>query len=316
MILKNRVFAFLFLTSASLTFAQQDKLLTHFIYDKMSINPGKTGIDLYNGFCGTSIYRNQWDKVNGAPNSALFNVEGNLSKYFPGGIGISFWHDAIGFKRANNVTLNYSYPIQIGSIGTLGIGVGVGIMNVGINPEWIPPTNTPDASLPSSFAATGLDLNFGAYFQGKNFYAGLSSTHLPATQLSQVTQGVSNSFGIARHYYIMGGYKLKKIGNGDIDAQVLMRTDLVKFSADINARYIMTLSGDKQLYGGLTFRTSDAIALMVGYTPIKNFTVGYSYDLTINKFSSLSNGSHELMVRYCYFLPPPPTTRSRHPRWL
>jgi type IX secretion system PorP/SprF family membrane protein len=316
MLLKNRFLVFLFLASASWTFAQQDKLLTHFIYDKMSINPGKTGIDLYNGFCGTSIYRNQWDKVNGAPNSALLNVEANLTKFFPGGIGISFWHDAIGFNRANNVTLNYSYPIQISNIGVLGIGLGVGIMNVGMNPDWVPPTSLPDNSLPSGFAATGLDLNFGAYFQGKNFYAGLSSTHLPATQLKQATAGLTNSFNIARHYYLMGGYKLKKIGDGDIDAQLLMRTDMVKFSADINVRYIYNLGADKQLYGGLTYRTTDAIAIMVGYNPVKNFTVGYSYDLTVNKIASLSNGSHELMVRYCYFLPPPPTTRARHPRWL
>ena len=44
------------------------KLITHFIYDKMSFNPGKTGLGLSNEICATTIYRNQWDKVNGAPN--------------------------------------------------------------------------------------------------------------------------------------------------------------------------------------------------------------------------------------------------------
>ena len=87
--------------------AQQDKLITHFIYDKMSINPGKTGVDMYNSICATSLYRNQWDKVNGAPNSAILNVEANLSKFFPGGVGLAFYHDAIGFARQNNLLLNY-----------------------------------------------------------------------------------------------------------------------------------------------------------------------------------------------------------------
>ena len=87
--------------------AQQDKLLTHFIYDKMSLNPGKTGIDMYNSICATSLYRNQWDKVNGAPNSFLFNGEANLDRVFHGGAGISFYHDAIGEMRQNNLLLNW-----------------------------------------------------------------------------------------------------------------------------------------------------------------------------------------------------------------
>jgi type IX secretion system PorP/SprF family membrane protein len=320
MLLKNSFLSFAMMLIFFGLNAQQDKLLTHFIYDKMSINPGKTGIDMYNGICATSIYRNQWDKVNGAPNSAILNVEANLTKYFPGGVGISFYHDAIGFARQNNVLLNYSYPIQIGRAGVLGIGVGIGIMNYGLNPDWVPPTNNPDPTLPAGFAATSLDANFGLYFNGKDFYGGISSTHLSASQLQQnVTVGgvsFAQSYQTARHYYLMGGKRFKKIGPGDIDAQVLMRTDFVKFSADINARYILGMQGGKQLYGGLTYRTSDAVALMVGYTPIEKMTIGYSYDLTLNKLSSISRGSHELVIKYCYYLPPPPKQRARHPRWL
>jgi type IX secretion system PorP/SprF family membrane protein len=315
MLLKN---SFLSLFVAIFYFgihAQQDKLLTHFIYDKMTINPGKTGIDMYNSICGTSIYRNQWDKVNGAPNSAVLNIEANLSKFFPGGVGVAFYHDAIGFARQNNLLLNYSYPIQIGRAGVLGLGVGLGIINYGMGPDWVPPTAAVDPSLPSSFAATSFDANFGLYFQGKDFYAGLSSTHLSASLLKQ---DVAN-YQTARHYYLMGGKQFKKIGGGKgtIDAQILLRTDLVKFSGDLNARYIIPLAGQKQVYGGFTARTSDAIALMAGYTPIPKLTVGYSYDMTLlNKLSSISRGSHELVVKYCYFLPPPPKQNARHPRWL
>lgn len=293
------------------SYAQQDKLITHFIYDKMSLNPGSTGLD--DGICGTMIYRNQWDKVNGAPNSAVFNVEANMNRYFPGGLGISFFHDAIGFSRQNNLLLNYSYPLQIQGAGVLGIGIGVGIVNFGMNPDWVPPTTNPDNSLPTGFSATNLDLNFGLYFKGNNdYYVGLSSTHLNESLLKQTVGVIDQQYQTARHYYLMGGKKFRGIGNGDIDAQVLMRTDLVKFSADINARYIW----NNIAYGGLTYRTSDAVAIMLGYVPITNFTVGYSYDITINKLSSISRGSHEVLMKYCYHIPPPPITKSKHPRWL
>jgi len=76
----TRVLSLFVLLVSNLIFAQQDKLLTHFMYDKMSINPGSTGLD--DGICFTTLYRNQWDKVNGAPNSAILNVEANLNRFF------------------------------------------------------------------------------------------------------------------------------------------------------------------------------------------------------------------------------------------
>ncbi|MDG1350572.1 MAG: PorP/SprF family type IX secretion system membrane protein [Crocinitomicaceae bacterium] len=315
--LKKCLAGLLLLIVSFSTMSQQDKLITHFIYDKMSINPGKTGLGLDNTICATSIYRNQWDKVNGAPNSAVLNIEANLSRILPGGIGLSFYHDAIGFAKQNNLALNYSYPIEIGSIGTLGVGVGVGLINYGLQPDWVPPTSLQDPDLPEEFAATNLDVNFGAYFNGKDFYAGLSSTHLTESLLKQQSaNGFEQSYQTARHYYLMGGKKFANMFGGTIDAQVLMRTDLVKFSADFNARYIYDFGNSKIGYGGLTVRTSDAVAMMFGYTPMENLTVGYSYDITVNKLASVSRGSHEIFFKYCYKLPEPPKQSARHPRWL
>ena len=313
--IRNVVLILFFSLSLTGLIAQQDKLITNFMYDKMSINPGKTGIDMSNSICATSIYRNQWDKVNGAPNSAVLNIEGNFSRLFKGGLGLAFYHDAIGFSRQNNLLLNYSYPIQIGNVGVLGLGVGIGIINYGIEPNWVPPTSTIDPSLPTGFAATNLDANFGAYFQGKDFYAGLSSTHLSESLLEKSVAGLDQNYQTARHYYLMGGKTFDDVLNGKIDAQVLMRTDLVKLSFDLNARYFYSLN-NHDLYGGISYRNSDAIAILLGYSPIDKFTFGYSYDLTINKLASVSRGSHEIVLKYCYNFKTPKVTISRNPRFL
>lgn len=291
------------------SFGQQEKLLTHFIFDKMSINPGSTGLGMLNGVCGTAIYRNQWDKVNGAPNSALFNAEANLSRYFPSAVGISFYHDAIGFARQNNVVLNYSYHLPLGD-GTLGMGLGLGLVSYGMNPTWVVPDDPNDPNLPQAVTESNLDANFGLYYLSNNgWYAGLSSVHLPAAQMDLL------NFSTVRHYYGMGGYRQLEafgVSSLDFDYNLLIRSDFVKTSADINVRAIW----DGLYYGGLTIRPSDAIGLMAGIQLPNNFIFGYSYDITINKLSSISAGSHELFVRYCYFLPPPPVTKSRNPRYL
>jgi type IX secretion system PorP/SprF family membrane protein len=304
--------------------AQQDMMLTHFIFDKMRFNPGATGMD--EGICATTMYRNQWDKVNGAPNSAVLNVEANMNRFFPGGLGISFYHDAIAFTRQNNVLLNYSYPLEIPGAGVLGIGVGVGIQNFGMSPTWEPPSTLNDPTLPVGYASTKLDMNFGLYFKGTSgYYAGISSTHLPASfyeaQASLVGGSTAGDFDMVRHYYLTGGYKYQDIvTDGDIEGNILVRTDMIKYSADINARFIWR----DVAYGGLTYRTSDAIAVMLGAQPLKlmngagapDLTVGYSYDVNINKLSSVSRGSHEILLKYCYYLPPIPIQKTKHPRWL
>lgn len=307
------IFSTLVLSVSGSAVAQQDKLITHFIYDKMSINPGETGLD--QGICGTLIYRNQWDKVNGAPNSVVFNVAANLNRFNPnlGGVGISFFHDAIGFNRQNSLLLNYSHHQDLGGIGTLGIGVGIGMINFGQNPVWVPPTTQVDVTLPVGFSATNLDLNFGLYFNAVNgWYAGISSTHLHEPRLSQKVSSIPYSYQTARHYYAMGGYKLQNVGDGVVDIQGLLRTDMTKFSADINARYIWR----NMLYGGVTYRTIDAVGIMVGWMPLPRAVIGYSYDITTNKLAGISQGSHEILLKYCYDFPPIPIAKSKHPRWL
>lgn len=318
--MKQKLLALSIFTLFTVTFAvaQQDKLITHFMYDKMSLNPGKTGMDSRNTICATTLYRNQWDKVNGAPNSALLNIEANLAQISPwlSGVGISFYHDEIGFSRQNNLALNYSFHQEIGNAGVVGIGIGIGMVNFGMSPEWIPPTTLNDASLPSAFSSTNLDLNFGLYWKGtQDYYVGISSTHLSQSALTDKDNLLNQTtYNTRRHYYIMGGKTFREIGGsqGNLETNVLMRTDMVKFSADINARYIWK----NIAYGGLTYRTSDAVAIMVGYNPINNLTVGYSYDITMNKLSSISRGSHEILLKYCYNLPPIPIQTSKHPRWL
>lgn len=315
--MKKRLLALSTLMFASVgVFGQQDMALTHFFYNKMLFNPGATGID--EGICGSLLYRNQWDKVNGAPNSATFNAEANIERWFPAGVGITFAHDAIGFNRQNNFALNYSQHVTT-SVGTLGIGVGIGFMNFGLNPTWVPPTTSFDPTLPASSSATAFDLNAGLYWKGTTqpYYIGISSTHLPAPVLAQTSALLASpaiNYNTARHYYFMGGYVFEELGGArnNLDIQAMVQSDLIKLSFNLNARYIV----NNQFYGGLSYRSSDAVSVMAGFIPWPGAAIGYSYDLTLNKLSNVSRGTHELVVKYCYYLPPPPRTVSNHPRWL
>jgi type IX secretion system PorP/SprF family membrane protein len=295
--------------------AQQDKIITNYMYDQMSINPGETGIN--DGICATTIYRNQWDKVSRAPNSTVLNLEANMTRFFPGGIGIALYADRIGFQSQNSVLLNYSYPLELSGYGVLGIGVGVGIMNYGVNPNWEPPqqgTIGIDMTLPPEWSATGLDLNFGLFFKGDaDYYVGLSATHLSETAVQSATTAVTSSdWDSKRHYYIMGGKTFRGVGPGDIQADAKVMTDFAKTAIDLTGRYMW----NNIAYGGIGIRNVEYASILLGYRPLPDLTVGYSYDITMNKLAGVSRGSHEILLKYCFYLPPPPIEKSKHPRWL
>lgn len=320
--MKKRLLALsaLVLSSTGL-FAQQDMLSTHFMFNKMTFNPAATGIEP--GICGSLLYRNQWDRVNGAPNSAVLNAEANLYPFgINGGAGLVFTHDAIGFNRQNNLLLNYSHHIILPQVGTIGIGAGLGIVNLGASPVWVPPVTLIDPNLPASSSATTLDVNGGLYFKSAliPLYVGLSSTHLSAPALGQqsiISAANAVNYDVKRHYYLMAGYSLENLfGTGQhLKFQTLVRTELQRFSGDINVQYVHR----NIFYAGATYRTFDAAALMAGITQIPglpNFTVGYSYDFTLNRLNTVSKGSHEIMLKYCYYIPNPPRTPSKNPRYL
>lgn len=334
--MKKRLLVFSTLVFASNgLFGQQDAALTHFIFNKQAVNPAAAAID--GDVCATMLYRNQWDRVSGAPNSLLFNAEapvpfiGTSSGQF--GAGISYVHDAIGFNRQHNVLLNFNYQhILPTGWGILSTGLGLGMVNFSLSPNWVPPSLIMDPTLPGNSSATGLDMNFGLFWKKPGvFYVGLSSTHINAPTLtvqSALSAGAGVGYNSVRHMFMMAGYQTPSNSmplSGHLDFQGMARTDMVKYSFDLNVRYMM-FGGN--IYAGLTYRTSDAAALMAGMTVLNakapygapggmhRMIAGYSYDLTVNKLSTVSQGTHELLLKYCYILPPPPVEKSKHPRYL
>lgn len=307
----------IFLLGAATVIGQQDRALTHFIYDKMSFNPAATGVKP--GYCGTLIYRNQWDKFIGAPNSFVFNAEGNFAN-FNSGIGLTFAHDAIGFQRTNKFYLNYAYHLAIPSIGgKLSFGIGLGMINVGLNPTWIQPDGptTQDPSLTyGKSSATTFDMNLGIMYtgtQGNNeYWIGVSTTHLTGLQLQNI------NFKNKMHFVVMGGYNIELGSSGwAVEPNVIVQTDFVKTSVNVNALAYW----QRKLRFGLGYRIPESLAILVGWKqPIGSsmaIDIGYSYDITTNStIATYSKGSHEVMLKFCWIKPPPPVEPTRNPRWL
>ena len=101
---------------------------------------------------------------------------------------------------------------------------------------------------------------------------------------------------MAEHYYIMTGAEYRISNTLAIDPNLFVKTDMAKWSTDIN---VMAVYNNK-FKGGLTYRTSNEIALLLGFKFSDDMQLGYSYDLTLNTLRSYNDVSHEIVFKYCF----------------
>jgi len=286
--------------------AQQDPQFTQFMYNKLIYNPGYAGTS--GAVCGVAQYRQQWSGFDGAPST--FALAGDMKMQgLPLGIGVNLITDKIGGMSTTFFRLAGSYNITKLAGGTLGLGIDVGLLQKKMVNQWITPESYVDPRIPGSvnngsyvnpdFSKLSYDVGFGAFYQipGK-FYAGISSTHLPAQAL---TDGQA-TYKMSRHYYVMTGYTFQLNKWSKLTPNILYKTDVAASSLDLNLTYLWS---DMVWVGG-TYRINDAAAALIGFQGkagagnVIGYKIGYSYDFTASKIASYSKGSHEIILSVCY----------------
>jgi type IX secretion system PorP/SprF family membrane protein len=285
--------------------AQQDPQFTQWMHNKLIYNPGYAGTS--GGICGVLQFRQQWASFTGAPVSITFAGDAKLQN-IPVGVGITFINDKIGPMSTNYVRAAGSYIIPIAK-GNLGLGIDVGLLQKSISATWIvPEPGKVDNYIPGAYDANtnpglnkaSLDLGFGAFYQiPGQFYAGLSSTHLPA----QAVGSGSINFQVSRHYYLMSGYTFSIDPRNTLTPNVKFKSDLAAGALDINLMYAYTLDNNKFSVGP-TFRMNDAAAILLGYqrTTVGTTTIkgGLCYDFVLSKIKGYTSGTYEIFLGACF----------------
>jgi len=310
---KTRIALFAILCSSAL-WAQQDVQFTQFANNKIFYNPGVTGAG--DAICLSAAHRSQWVGFDNAPTTQNFSANIPLN-FLHGGLALNFTNDMIGYFQDITVGVGYGYQMDLAG-GTLGLGLRADFRNKNVTSGvWAPPQTMNDPSLVAlGSTSMATDLSFGAYYQQETWYAGLSSTRLLETKdILNATGGSANAqIRGQRHYYFMGGYNLD-LGNGIVlQPAAMVKTDLVTTQLDINA----AATYNNQIWGGVTYRVYDALAIMAGYQITKDLRATYSYDLTTSSLAKSSSGSHEIMMSYCFTIEIPPKEKGsyRNPIFL
>jgi type IX secretion system PorP/SprF family membrane protein len=272
------------------TFAQQDAQFSQNMFTKLVTNAGYAGAN--DAICGTLLYRNQWTGFEGSPKSMLLTFDMPV-EILHGGVGLNIiGADQLGAEKNLSVHGVYAFRTNVGP-GRLGLGVNFGYQQKSIDGKKFIFNDPGDINIPTGVVNGGtFDVGFGAYFNTEKLFVGLSSSHLSEGQIT-----LSNIKSVmARHYYLMAGYGVDLTSSLTLKPMLQLKTDAVSTQVDFNANLLI----NNRFWVGGSYRIQDAIVILAGLEIIPNLKFGYSYDFTTSDIKTYSNGSHEVMLGYCY----------------
>ncbi len=275
---------------STLALAQQDPQFSQNMFNKLWVNPATAGSN--EAICASLLYRAQWVSFDGAPKSGVLAIDAPLFNNKLG-LGLTINTDEIGFEQGLTAKLAAAYRMDVGN-GKLSLGVDFGLLQNTIDGKFTAPDGVAnDPAIPqNAVSGTAFDLGAGAYYQSEKFYFGVSSTHLMESELD--LDKFSKEY--KRHYYGMIGYTLELTPSVSLKPMIFVKnvTDNTTIDVNVNAHF------NNKFWAGLSWRNEDAVVGMLGITLIENLRLGYAYDFTTSELKDYSDGSHEIMLGYCF----------------
>lgn len=272
-------------------YAQQDALVSQYMFNGLYLNPAYAGSHEY--WTSTLTYRNQWVGIDGAPETGIVAVDGPIANKNMG-LGVLLLHDRIGVTRQNSAIFNYAYQIKTSENSKLALGINAGFSQFSARLTDLTVWDEDNVFQNDITSKVIPRFGVGAYFFGKKHYVGLSIPTLFAYQNDMdFNLDLSRASFLRRHYLFTAGYVFDLTTDYKLKPSFLLKyVEHTPLEADFN---ISAVYKDK-FWLGASFRTNDAIAIILEYQTNNYFRVGYAYDITVSKLRNYNTGSHEIMI--------------------
>lgn len=270
-------------------------------------NPATAGAD--SALHVSAFDRMQWVGVEGAPQTFFVAVDAPLRigrKRL--GAGFSVLNDQAGLFQTTYVNAQFDVSLSLWG-GRLALGLQPAFVNQTFNGSevYLPSGDAWDSSDPSiphsEVSGKAFDLGLGAFYEWGRWYGGVSVQHLNSAELEMADYAYSQ-LETTLYFHAGGNIPLKRT-LFILQPSVLVKTTFQFTQYDFTVRALW----NQKFWGGVSFRPSDAVILMVGAN-IGSVSLGYAYDIGISRFGMASGGSHEIMAGWS--MPIELDKRTRH----
>lgn len=312
--LNKQIAITLLLTVCSLlAMAQQDAQYTQFMYTKLPQNAAYTGSR--EALSIRALYRDQWtakkgNVIEGAPKTTSFSIHSPLKKE-SFALGFFYVNDRIGLEQKNQFDATYAYRISLGKKIKLSIGINAGLLWYKLNSTDAVLVNPNDNKYLDNVSRVLPDVGAGIYLYHPNFYFGASVPNFIKGNLSNKGDSESKAKRTA-HLVVMAGGMIPAGKHLKIRPQIqycylASVVQKVPHTVDLNLSLLIyerfnvgvqyhTTFGNKN--NGVKLTNPDSIDFMMEAWLTKQLMIGYSYDYTLSKLSSINSGTHEIILGY------------------
>lgn len=310
--MKRLILICILITTVISAQAQQDAQFSQYIFNGLYINPAYAGYK--SDFFINTFFRSQWTGLPGAPTTASIAADGAVANDHVG-LGILLQRDQIGAQSTVAAYTNYAYRIQIGDNedSRLAFGLGVGLIQSGIDGSRLNPVQTGDNYIPTGYHSfLSPDARVGLFYTTDDWFVGASVDNL----LPQYTHPASTATALGvpipkpHEYFTIGGI-FDVNSDMKLKPSILIKdTPTAPTSMDINT---FLLISEKFWLGG-TYRTavplynkpnlqkglpsSSAMVATAEFFASESLRIGYAFDYSLNKLGTLGYGSHEISVEF------------------
>ena len=278
------------------TSSQMDPLYTQFMTNPFLINPALAGT--YNYYQIIANSRLQWAGFTDAPITNVISMFGPTVAQ-PMGLGGYIMHDAYGLTSKTTLSATYAYNYPISEDLKISMGLALGVFQFKIDGGGT--TEYYDPVYQNDYTQFGPDATLGFYLYTSTYHAGISMTNLLGNRIKIGEDTITGLSRFKQHVYLHGGYMYMINRELSVEPTVIFRkVGAVPLQVDFNVRvwYGKRQWDNNKLWGGISFRSQDALSIMVGFTYQRKIEVGYSYDIGVNKLRTVHSGSHELMIGF------------------
>ncbi|HEX9153024.1 MAG TPA: type IX secretion system membrane protein PorP/SprF, partial [Flavobacterium sp.] len=231
--MKTKLFSFVLMFTAIVSFAQQDAQFTQYMYNTININPAYAGsrgaLSIF------ALHRTQWVGLDGAPvtNAVSINTPLNSNNL---GLGVSIINDKIGPTRENTISADLSYTVPTSETFKLSFGIKATANLFDLDVTRLNPADD-DPALHDYHNKFSPNIGAGVYWHSDKAYIGLSVPNFIETNRYD-----DNEVAIFKEqisYYLIAGYVFDL--NNYIKFKPAVLTKMVKgapLQTDVSANFL------------------------------------------------------------------------------
>jgi len=280
--------AFLLVSFTYQVSAQQDPKYTQYLNNMNVINPAYAGAR--GNTTITVDFHSQWVGNIGGPETQTFTFNKPVGKRM--GIGFSAVHDAIHVQEETYLFADFSYAIPVTDNATLNFGIKAGGSFLNIDLQRIT-TSEQDPLFTENVNQFNPNVGVGLYYYTNKFFLGVSAPNLLATKHYESTGLLYTAAQEDIHFFVTGGVQMPLGDNVTFKPSFMARA--VKgapMSLDLTANFLLY----KKFELGVNYRLDESFSGLTTFRLSDWMRIGYSYDAINNRLTTISRGTHEVMM--------------------